>query len=97
MDSQTADRFGRVLFGVKFETGPWYAFPRAPAVHHTMGGVAIDEYARAVRADGSHIPGLYCAGEMTGVLHGANRLGGNAMTDFAVFGRIAGTSAAAGR
>ena len=96
-DSQTRDQFGRVLFGMKFENGPWYSYPRAPATHHTMGGVRIDEYARALKADGTPVPGLYAAGEITGVLHGANRLGGNAMTDFAVFGRLAGASAATGR
>ena len=96
-DTQRPDRFGRVLFGMKFENGPWYSYPRAPATHHTMGGVRIDEYARALRADGTPVPGLFAAGEITGVLHGANRLGGNAMTDFTVFGRIAGKSAAAGR
>ena len=61
-----------------------------------MGGVDVNEKAQALRADGSVIEGLYCAGEVTGNLHGANRLGGNAIVDFCVFGRIAGTSAATG-
>jgi len=97
VDLQTPDRFGRVLFQRKFESGPWYSMPRAPSVHHTMGGVRIDEYTRALKADGTPVPGLYCAGEITGGIHGANRLGGNAMTDFLVFGRIAGQSAAASK
>jgi succinate dehydrogenase/fumarate reductase flavoprotein subunit len=62
-----------------------------------MGGVEIDEITHALRADGSIVPGLYCAGEITGVIHGGNRLGGNAIVDFTVFGRIAGTNAAAGK
>ena len=89
------DQFGRALLTRRLENGPWYAFPRAPAVHHTMGGLAIDEHTRVLRADGSVISGLYAAGEVTGVLHGSNRLGGSAVTDFLVFGRIAGQSAAA--
>lgn len=97
VDSQSPDEFGRVLFSYKHTRGPWYAFPCKPAAHHTMGGVRIDENTHALRTDGSVIPGLYCAGEITGVVHGANRLGGNAIVDFTVFGRIAGTNAAAGK
>jgi flavocytochrome c len=97
VDSQTPDEFGRALFSFKFTKGPWYAYPRKPAAHHTMGGVLIDENTRALKADGSVVPGLYCAGEITGVIHGANRLGGNAIVDFTVFGRIAGTNAATGK
>ena len=91
------DEFGRALFTYRYTTGPWYAFPCKPAAHHTMGGVMIDEDCRTIREDGSILPGLYCAGEITGVVHGGNRLGGNAMVDFTVFGRIAGASAAAGK
>ena len=91
------DEFGRVLFTRRIANGPWYAYPRAPATHHTMGGVAIDEYTRVLRPDGSIIPGLYAAGEVTGVVHGSNRLGGSAVAEVLVFGRIAGQSAAARR
>ena len=87
---------GRALVR-RIATGPWFAYPRAPAAHYTMGGVLVDAYARALRADNSVIPGLFAAGEITGVLHGTNRLGGNAFTDIIVFGRLAGQSAAAGR
>jgi len=97
VDSQVHDRFGRALLLTRFETGPWFSQPRAPATHYTMGGVRIDEYTRALRADGSVIPGLYIAGELIGDIHGTNRLGGNAITEFLVFGRIAGQSAALGR
>lgn len=90
------DEFGRVLYSVKSE-GPWYAYKRAPAVHHTMGGIVIDTSARVLKADGSPIKGLYAAGEVTGGIHGGNRLGGNAIVDFVVFGRTAGNSAAAAK
>lgn len=86
------DEFDRVTYKFKLEKGPFYAYPRKPAVHHTMGGVNVDEGARALNAEGKPIAGLYCAGEITGNLHGLNRLGGNAIVDFIVFGRIAGTS-----
>ena len=56
--------------------GPWYACLKVPTVHHTMGGVRIDTLARALDKDGKPVPGLYAAGEVTGGIHGANRLGG---------------------
>ena len=86
------DPLGRITYQFKLETGPFYAYPRKPAVHHTMGGVWVDEHMRALTADGTPVPGLYCAGEITGNVHGSNRLGGNAIVDFTVFGRIAGES-----
>ncbi len=67
----------------------------APGIHHTMGGVKIDTSAEVLDKDGSVIPGLFAAGEVTGGVHGGNRLGGNAVADIIVFGRIAGTNAAA--
>jgi fumarate reductase flavoprotein subunit len=93
VDSGKADPFGRVSYSGKLENGPYYAYPRKPAVHHTMGGVRINENTNVLRADGTVIEGLYCAGEITGGIHGGNRLGGNAIVDFVVFGRIAGTAA----
>lgn len=93
-DSGKADPFGRVSYEGKLDKGPFFAYPRKPAVHHTMGGVRIDEDGRALRADGTIIEGLYCAGEITGGIHGANRLGGNAIVDFTVFGKVAGEAAA---
>jgi fumarate reductase flavoprotein subunit len=74
---------------------PVYAIEVAPAVHHTMGGVVIDTTATVRGTDGLPVAGLYAAGEVTGGVHGANRLGGNAMTDIVAFGRIAGEQAAA--
>ena len=74
--------------------GPWYVARKVPTIHHTMGGIHIDTEAHAVNANGQVIPGLYAAGEVTGGIHGANRLGGNAVADLMVFGRIAGRNAA---
>lgn len=89
-----SDEFGRNLFTKKLEDGPWYALPRIPAVHHTMGGIHINTDCQVLSEDGSVIEGLYATGEVTGGIHGANRVGGNAVVDTVVFGRIAGTNAA---
>ena len=79
---------------VDMSQGQYYVIKAVPSVHHTMGGVRINEKAQALTADGKVIPGLWAAGEVTGVTHGTNRLGGNAYTDIIVFGRIAGKAAA---
>jgi flavocytochrome c len=92
--------FGRNAFAENIlltAGGPYYATPRQPAVHHTMGGVQIDKDTHVLRADGSIISGLYAAGEVTGGIHGGNRIGANAVPDALTFGRIAGTNAAQGR
>ena len=73
---------------------PWYACRKVPTVHHTMGGLEINTKAQVIGVDGKVIPGLYAAGEVTGGIHGSNRLGGNAIADVMVFGRTAGTNAA---
>lgn len=73
----------------------YYAALCAPAVHHTMGGVRINPATEVLKEDGSSIPGLFAAGEVVGGVHGANRLGGNAVTDIVVFGRMAGSAAGA--
>lgn len=86
--------FGRTLFGKPLTTAPFYASPRVPTVHHTMGGLEINERAHVLDKDGNEIPGLLAAGEVTGGIHGSNRLGGNALVDIYVFGRIAGEEAA---
>lgn len=88
------DAFGRTLFADKIDTAPFYAGARVPTVHHTMGGIEINESAQVLDKDGKIIPGLYAAGEVTGGIHGSNRLGGNALADVTVFGKIAGKSAA---
>lgn len=70
--------------------GPFYIMKAVPAVHHTMGGIKIDENARVINTKGEVIKGLYGAGEVTGDIHGTNRLGSDAIADITVFGRIAG-------
>ena len=86
--------FGRESMEEPLTTAKYYAGLCAPAVHHTMGGVKINTNTEVLKEDGSSIPGLFAAGEVTGGVHGANRLGGNAVTDIVVFGRIAGENAA---
>jgi succinate dehydrogenase/fumarate reductase flavoprotein subunit len=66
-----------------------------PAVHFTMGGVVIDEHARVVDGNGEVIKGLWAAGEVTGGVHGENRLGGSSLLECVVFGRRAGDGASA--
>lgn len=75
--------------------GPWYACQKVVTVHHTMGGIKINTKAEVIGTDGKVIPGLYAAGEVTGGIHGSNRLGGNAIADVMLFGRTAGVEAAA--
>lgn len=79
---------------VDLSQGRYYVVKAVPSIHHTMGGIRINPKAQALNAKGEPIPGLYAAGEATGVTHGTNRLGGNAYTDILVFGRIAGEAAA---
>ena len=76
------------------ETAPYYAVCVTPAIHHTMGGLSVNTNTQVLRTDGTPIPGLYAAGEVTGGLHGANRLGGNGVADIVVNGRLAGIAAA---
>ena len=87
--------FGRSATGMtaSLETAPYYAVRVTPAIHHTMGGLSVNTNTQVLRADGTPIPGLYAAGEVTGGLHGANRLGGNGVADIVVNGRLAGINA----
>ena len=85
--------FGRTSFANPLNNGPYYAIKVTAGVHHTMGGVTINSATEVLKEDGTVIPGLFAAGEVTGGVHGANRLGGNAVADFTVFGRIAGKAA----
>ena len=93
--AQKDDEFGRMSFANALDTAPYYAIKVAPGIHHTMGGIVINTSAEVLDEAGNAIPGLYAAGEVTGGVHGANRLGGNAVADIVVFGRIAAQSAAA--
>lgn len=79
---------------VELTEGPWYACKKVPTVHHTMGGLKINVNTQVLDESDQPIPGLYAAGEVTGGIHGSNRLGGNAIADCMVFGRQAGLMAA---
>ena len=85
--------FGRTSFIDPLDKAPFYAIKVTPGIHHTMGGLRIDGKAHVLRGNGEIIPGLFAAGEVTGGVHGGNRLGGTAVADFVVYGRIAGKSA----
>ena len=85
--------FGRTSFANPLNTAPYYAVKVTAGVHHTMGGLKINANTEVLNEKDEVIPGLFAAGEVTGGVHGANRLGGNAVADFTVFGRIAGAAA----
>lgn len=86
--------FNRTSFTNPLDKAPFYAIKVTAGIHHTMGGLKIDSNAHVLKGNGQIIPGLFAAGEVTGGVHGGNRLGGNAVADFVIFGRIAGDSAA---
>lgn len=85
--------FGRTSFADPLDTAPYYAIKVTPGIHHTMGGLRINTSSEVLNTEGNAIPGLFAAGEVTGGVHGGNRLGGTAVTDIIVFGQIAGNSA----
>lgn len=88
--SGAADQMGRTKGCIAFSDGAMYAIKVAPGIHHEMGGVRINTKNEALSADGKTIPGLYAAGEVTGGIHGNNRIGGNAVCDIIVFGKNVG-------
>lgn len=88
------EEFGRVHLTQTLEKGPYYAIPVTPSIHHTMGGLKIDPKTHVLNKEGQPVEGLYAAGEITGGVHGGNRIGGNAVADIIIFGRIAGQTAA---
>lgn len=93
--SKSDQEFGRTSLDVELISAPYYAVEVAPAIHHTMGGVTINTSTQVLNSSGEAIEGLFAAGEVTGGVHGGNRIGGNAVTDITVFGKIAGANAAA--
>ena len=93
VEAKNDPNFGRTSFANKLDTAPYYAIKVTAGVHHTMGGLKINTNTEVLNENGEVIPGLFAAGEVTGGVHGANRLGGNAVADFTVFGRIAGAAA----
>jgi flavocytochrome c len=88
--------FGKPILGnaQQIHTHPFYAMRLWPKVHFTMGGVGINTRAEVLDRDGNPIPKLFAAGEVTGGVHGASRIGSCSITDCLVFGRIAGNNAA---
>ena len=93
VDAGFDPEFHKDTFSLKVEKAPFYATPRKPAVHHTMGGLRIDTNTHVLDENGQPIKHLYAAGEVAGGIHAGNRLGGNALTDIFTFGRIAGKTA----
>ena len=92
--NQRDTEFGRTTgMNEDLTTPPYYAIKIAPGIHHTMGGVKINTAAEVINTEGKTIPGLFAAGEVCGGVHGGNRLGGNAVADIVIFGRIAALSA----
>jgi flavocytochrome c len=88
----TIDPFGRATQeGLPFDTAPyWLVGEITPVVHSTMGGVRVDRLGRVLKQDGTCIPNLFAVGEVSGGVHGENRLGGNSLLECTVFGRIIG-------
>lgn len=93
VDAGNDPEFGKSAFNLKCEVAPFYATPRKPAIHHTMGGLKINPKAQVLGEKDQVIPGLYAAGEVAGGLHAGNRLGGNSLADIFTFGRIAADTA----
>jgi len=92
------DEFGKTLFRhtpLLPASGPLYAGRIVPVLHYTMGGIRMGADGSVLRDDGSVILGLHAAGEVTGGVHGNNRLGGNSLLDCTVFGSIVGNKLAA--
>ncbi|MEG1813651.1 MAG: flavocytochrome c [Clostridia bacterium] len=93
VDAGKDPEFNKRSMPSKIEKAPFYMIKAVPAVHHTMGGIKINDQAQVVGTDGQVIEGLYAAGETTGGVHGTNRLGSDALADITVFGRVAGKNA----
>lgn len=93
VDAGKDPEFGKEVFDLKVEQAPFYATPRKPAMHHTMGGLKIDPQTHVINPDNQVIKGLYAAGEVAGGIHAGNRLGGNSLADIFTFGRIAADTA----
>ena len=95
VDAQSDSDFGKKIHNLKkIEKAPFWSCFSGMSVHHTMGGLNINTKTQVLDRSGKVIPALYAAGEVTGGIHGANRVGGNAIPDTMVFGRIAGANAA---
>lgn len=96
VDKQEDEDFGRkTALRHPLNQGPFYAIRVAPGVHHTMGGVTINTDTAVLDSQKQVIKGAWAAGEVVGGIHGANRIGGNAVADIIIFGIVAGRNAAA--
>ncbi|MFC3395982.1 flavocytochrome c [Brenneria rubrifaciens] len=85
--------FGRDSMKLALDSGKYYAIEITPGIHHTMGGIAINDKAQVLDVNGKVIPNLFAAGEAAGGVHGANRLGGNSLADIVTYGRIGAAEA----
>jgi len=94
VDAKLDPQFKRPDMPRALRTSKFYAIEVNPGIHYTMGGLAVDTATRVLAKDGKAIPGFFAAGEVTGGVHGANRLGGNSISQTITFGRIAGETAA---
>ena len=92
-DNKKDDLFGRPEMLIRMDQAPYFVAEVTPGIHHTMGGVTIDPKAEVLNKQKKPIPGLFAAGEVTGGVHGGNRIGGNAVADIITFGRISANSA----
>ena len=93
LDNKKDDLFGRPEMLIRMDQAPYFVAEVTPGIHHTMGGVKIDPQAEVLTPEKKPIPGLFAAGEVTGGVHGGNRIGGNAVADIITFGRISANSA----
>ena len=91
-DNKKDDLFGRPEMLIRMDQAPYFVAEVTPGIHHTMGGVKIDPQAEVLTPEKKPIPGLFAAGEVTGGVHGGNRIGGNAVADIITFGRISANS-----
>jgi len=94
VDAKNDAEFQRPSMPRALRTPGYHAIEVKPRIHYTMGGLKIDTAARVIGENGKPVAGLFAAGEVTGGVHGANRLGGNSICETIVFGRIAGAHAA---
>lgn len=94
VDTQSDTQFHRLTLENRIDQPPFYANAKTVTVHQTLGGVEINENAQVLDKNKEVIKGLFACGEVTGGIHGANRLGGNSFPDMIIFGRIAGKNAA---
>jgi len=93
VEAKNDEEFKRADLPRVIKTPKFYAIEVKPGIHYTMGGLKINTEAQVISKDGKPMPGFFAAGEVTGGVHGGNRLGGNSISETITFGRIAGASA----